>query len=114
MTYRDVTLSPDDIEWDFTTVYRASRNAEALEDFVRENGLDGAIENLTRAHRIVANKLIRQQAHENMTKKNWQQAYAARKFKKARAILNRRREEIYGFEDTQAFLIALRKRYPRA
>lgn len=113
MTYRDVTLAPDEIEWDYTTVWEATRSERELEDFVAQNGLDNAIEKLTAAHRIVANKMIAQKAHENMSGRNWQQAYAARRFKKARAILNRRREELCGQEDTQRFLLNLRKRYPR-
>lgn len=67
MTYTDVTLAPDDIEWG--RAGRPTEDVEAFKDslfddvlfaeYVAEMGVDDAVRAYTKFHRIVANQLIR-------------------------------------------------------
>lgn len=63
MTYRDVTLAPDDIEW-FTKqpsnelLKDAVFNQSVFDRLIADTGLDEALKLFTRLHRAVANQLI--------------------------------------------------------
>lgn len=85
MTYQDITLAPEDIEWVKTRVWDAARDKGAFIRFLEERGLEEAIRHFHKAHRAIADKLIDNRV---VTGKEFPEAsqwiYAAHTFKSAR------------------------------
>lgn len=115
MTYADVTLSPDDIEWDRTNVWAAANDRSEFESFLSQRGLEAAIEQFHKAHRMIANKLIRAGITEvDQTEESAQWIFAARRFKDARKKATHRYRAIHGVEHTFEFQHRLNVKYERA
>lgn len=114
MTYQDVTLAPEDIEWVKTPVWDAARKDEVFIQFLEERGLEEAIRHFHKAHRAIADKLIDNQV---VTGKEfpeaWQWIYAARIFKSARKKATHRYREIYGEDATRTLQQRLNKKYAK-
>lgn len=114
MTYRDVTLSPDDIEWERTSVWDAARDSKTFDKFVRERGLEEVIRHFHKAHRAIADKLIE---HQVTTGKEFPEAsqwiFAARTFKNARKKATRTYRELHGDDETRALQIRLNSVYAK-
>lgn len=114
MNYRDVTLSPDDIEWLKTDIWDAARDPQAFQTFTQEHGLEESVRQFHKAHRSIANKLI---SRGVTTGKEFPEAmswiFAARVFKAARQRAKNLHREVYGVEATQALHRKLEARYPR-
>lgn len=115
MTYADVTLSPDDIEWDRTNVWAAANDRSEFESFLSQRGLEAAIEQFHKAHRMIANKLIRAGITEvDRTEESAQWIFAARRFKDARKKATHRYRELHGVEQTFEFQKRMNDKYKRA
>lgn len=114
MTYADVTLSPDDIEWERTNVWAAANNTAEFESFLSQRGLEGAIEQFHKAHRMIANRLIEAgvtRGDEFEDAPRW--IFAARRFKSARKRATHRYRAIHGVEHTFEFQHRLNVKYER-
>lgn len=107
MTYRDVTLAPEDIEWDRVTAWDAAHNQDSFNEFLGRQGLVRAIYEFARQHRIIADKCI---SHPNPPS-NW--VYATRTFKRARIDAFKIHEELHGTEETDKLRKEVRDKYPR-
>lgn len=115
MSYRDITFSPDDIEWDRTNVWAAANNTGEFESFLSQRGLEAAIEQFHKAHRMIANRLIEAgvtRGDEFEDAPRW--IFAARRFKDARKKATHRYRELHGVEQTFEFQSRLNVKYERA
>lgn len=115
MTYTDVTLSPDDIEWGRTNVWAAANDRSEFESFLSQRGLEGAIEQFHKAHRMIANRLIEAgvtSGDEFEDAPRW--IFAARRFKDARKKATHRYRELHGIEQTFEFQKTMNDKYKRA
>lgn len=107
MTYRDVTLAPDDIEWHRVDVWDAVRFEDDFERYIEQVGLKKAIWEFARQHRIIADKCIQ---HPNPPGK-W--VSATRTFKRARIDAFKIHEELHGVPETDRLRKEVREKYPR-
>lgn len=115
MSYADVTLAPDDIEWERTNVWAAANDRHEFENFITQRGLEEAIEQFHKAHRMIANKLIRAgvtSGDEFEDAPKW--IFAARRFKDARKKATHRYRAQHGIEQTFEFQRSLNLKYERA
>lgn len=115
MRYQDITLSPDDIEWERTSVWDAARDSKTFDKFVRERGLEEVIRHFHKAHRAIADKLIE---HQVSTGKEFPEAsqwiFAARTFKNARKKATRAFRELHGDDETRALQTRLNSMYVKS
>lgn len=92
MTYADVTLAPDDIEWEKPVSVYADLQDAVFDDalfaaFVEHNGVQVALEKVTEFHRVISNQLIRRAVSEYTSSK-----WAGRTIRLCRSIKRRRNE----------------------
>jgi hypothetical protein len=120
MTYSDVTLSPDDIDWDDGRAERkwiidAAYSQSQFELFVVEHGLPVALELFTEQHRWVANQLIRVAA-DDPHRSEWarHKIFRCNRLKKRRNQLRRMLAAEIGWDETQTVIDGLDARFPRA
>lgn len=119
MTYMDVSLAPDDVEWDRwpdrEDVKDACFDRHLFELFVVEHGLVGALERVTQFHREVANQLIRRAVDDPLSSR-WagRTIWLCRHVKSRRDELRRMLYREHGYEDAHAFIDGLDRRWPRA
>ena len=119
MSYSDVTLSPEDIEWDRwpdrEDVKDALFNNNQFDLFLVSNGLDGALERVTQFHREVANQLI-VRAVDTYRPGGWvgRTIRLCRRAKARRNQLRRLLAAEIGWDETQLVIDALDARFPRA
>lgn len=122
MTYRDVTLAPDDIEWDDgrdrfdrlqpLTFWHAD---DAFTHYVEQTGVVVALEEFTEFHRHIANQLIAR-AVKRMDAGDW----ASRTIRLCKALKRRRNMlrawtvELLGVDEAEALFDVLDSRWPRA
>jgi len=116
VTYTDVTLSPDDIEWDQhrANVWGAANDPEEFDLFLDQRGIVPAIEYFYKAHRKIANRLIVAgvtQGDEFPEAREW--IYAARVFKSARTKAAHRYRALHGDAATLELQRSLREKYPK-
>jgi hypothetical protein len=121
MTYRDVTLAPDDIEWVDPSRERCGYlqplvfNWDAFNTHVEQVGVLVALEQFTEFHRHVANQLIGR-AVKDPSSSGW----AARTIslchalKLRRGVLRARAIEVLGEGDALVLFDVLKSRWPRA
>lgn len=116
MTYRDVTLAPDDIEWDDkeSEVKASLFVDEDFTDLVLEHTVEGALELVTAFHRKVANQLIA--AAVDTCEGRWEVRTIAlsRRAKKRRQELRRWYMARHGQRALQDEVFRLDAKYPRA
>ncbi len=120
MSYADVTLAPDDIEWDDDRALRrrvveAAFSDRKFELFLVEHGLTVALELVTEQHRWVANQLIRVAAADP-TASDWARHKIGRcnRLKKRRNQLRRLLTAEIGYDEAGVIIRALDERFPRA
>ena len=120
MSYSDVTLSPDDIEWDDERMMRreiinAAYSQTRFELFVVEHGLTESLELFTERHRWIANQLIRVAA-DDPTASDWarHKIFRCNRLKKRRNQLRRMLAAEIGWDETRMVIDALDARFPRA
>lgn len=117
--YRDVTLAPDDIEWDRwpdrEEVKDALYDDEAYAFFLIKHGLIGALEQITRFHREVANQLI-VRAVDEYQRDGWvgRTMRLCRKAKWRRNQLRGLLRAEMGFREAAVAIEEIRLRNPRA
>lgn len=119
MSYIDVTLSPDDIEFDRwpdrEDVKEAAFNDHVFEVFVVEHGLGEALELVSRFHREVANQLI-VRAVTDPDSSRWARRTIAlcNRVKRRRNQLRRLLAAEIGWAETGLIIDQLDELYPRA
>lgn len=118
MTYRDVTLSPDDIEWEWADDYDGLKSIvfddDQFADFVDQHGLEIALEKVHRFFRAIANQLIERGVSKLDTSWKNRAVRLSRAIKRRRAALVRAYRDAHGEADMQRFTTALALKYPRA
>lgn len=117
MKYADVTLSPDDIEWDDderVSVWAAANDVHCFELFISQRGLKDALRRFHKAHREIANRCIEAEyTHPDDSEEAKRWIFACRRFKSARNRANVRYRELYGASEAQEYRARLDSRYRR-
>lgn len=119
MSYIDVSLAPDEIEWerwpDPHGVVDAVFDNHGFELFVVENGLLVALELVTQLHRTVANQLIRRGVDDPKSSR-WagRAIFVCRQVKWRRRQLRRMLVAELGRDEAHVVIDALDERFPRA
>lgn len=117
--YRDVTLAPDDIEWERPERSQASLaifSDRAFNAYVEEHGVDASLEKFTYIHRQIANQLI-SRAVDKDTPLGWWESraiHAVHRAKKRRQQLRAMLRRRDGDVAAERVIAALTIRNPRA
>lgn len=119
--YRDVTLAPEDVEWDDPARDLMSTLSNAVWDegtawaMIREHGIEVALEAVSRLRRVVANQL-RRRAVTDLTDSEWSRRAGAKVIylRQMRGKLRTEYRREYGNDRYMAWQKAFDRRWPRA
>lgn len=119
MVYADVTLAPDDIEWERVREknvwHRAAFNPELLEQEISERGIGHTLRQMTWMHRMVANQLLRAEiSSHNVSDWGDRTIYLCNRLKRVRGMLRTRYAREVGEVQLEALIRECERAWPRA